>query len=54
MGLGEPMTPAGGIELPLLAAQIVTTIVAAWAGIRVVDDIRHLRELRARRAASRD
>lgn len=41
------MTPAGAIELPLLAMQIVISIAASWAGIRVVDDIRHLRTVRA-------
>ena len=51
MGLGGVMTPAGVIELPLLAGQIVTAILAAWAGIRVVDDVRHLKAARARRAA---
>ncbi len=47
------MTPAGGIEIPLLLIQIGTSIAAAWAGIRVVDDIRHLRAVRARRAEER-
>ena len=47
------MTPAGAIELPLLAAQLVTSMLATWAGIRVVDDVRHLIAVRARRAAER-
>ncbi len=50
MGLGGPMTPAGVIELPLLAIQILGSIAAAWVGMRVVDDIRHLRTIRAERA----
>ena len=45
------MTPAGTFELPLLAVQVLTSIAAAWAGIRVVDDIRHFKALRQRRAA---
>ena len=44
------MTAAGAFELPLLAAQIVTSILATWAGIRVVDDVRHLIAVKARRA----
>ena len=48
------MTPAGAVELPLLLIQIGTTIAAAWAGIRVVDDIKHLRAVRARRASERN
>ena len=47
------MTPAGAIELPLLAAQLVTSILATWAGIRVVDDIRMLKAARARRVSDR-
>ena len=48
------MTPAGAIELPLLAMQIVISIAASWAGIRVVDDIRHLRAVRAQRTDERN
>ena len=47
------MTPAGAVELPLLAAQLVTSILATWAGIRVVDDVRHLIAVKARRGAER-
>lgn len=43
------MTPAGMFELPLMALQLVTSIVAAWAGMRIVDDVRHLKAIRARR-----
>ena len=52
MGLGGFMTPAGAIELPLLALQLVLSIAATWMGIRVVDDIRHLRAVRAERTRS--
>jgi hypothetical protein len=34
------MTPAGGIEVPLLALQLSASIIATWAGIRIVDDVR--------------
>jgi len=44
------MTPAGAIELPLLAAQMAASFLATWAGIRVVDDIKHLLAAKARRA----
>ncbi len=44
------MTLAGAVELPLLAAQVVGSILATWAGIRVVDDIKHLLAARSRRA----
>lgn len=53
MGLGGVMTPAGVFELPLMAVQVGISIVAAWAGIRIVDDVRHLKAVRARRAAER-
>ncbi|MBW3594198.1 MAG: hypothetical protein KY391_01365 [Actinobacteria bacterium] len=53
MGLGGPMTAAGAIELPLLAVQLLTSMLATWAGIRVVDDIRHFMAAKARRAAER-
>lgn len=49
MRLGGAMTPAGALEVPLLAAQLVASIAATWAGIRIVDDIRHLQAVRARR-----
>lgn len=47
------MTAAGAIELPLLAVQLLTSMLATWAGIRVVDDIRHFMAVKARRAADR-
>lgn len=47
------MTPAGAFELPLLAAQVLTSILATWAGIRVVDDVKHLIAVKARRAEER-
>jgi hypothetical protein len=47
------MTSAGIFELPLLAVQVVSSILAAWAGMRIVDDVRHLKEVRARRLAER-
>ena len=47
------MTPAGAIELPLLLIQITVSMLATWAGIRVVDDVRHLIAVRARRRAER-
>ena len=53
MGLGVQMTSAGVFELPLLAVQVVTSILAAWAGMRMVDDVRHLKAVRARRVAER-
>ena len=53
MRLGRAMTPAGVLELPLLAVQVATSILATWAGIRIVDDVRHLKEARARRVAER-
>lgn len=54
MGLFRKMTPTGAIELPLLVAQLATSFLATWAGIRVVDDIRHWRSLRAQRVRSHD
>lgn len=53
VGLAVGMTPAGALELPLLAAQIVTSILATWAGIRIVDDVRHLIAVKARRTEDR-
>jgi len=47
------MTPAGALELPLLAAQVVASVLATWAGIRMVDDVRHLLAVKARRTAER-
>ena len=47
------MTPAGAIEFPLLAAQLVASVLATWAGIRVVDDIRHLIAVKGRRGGER-
>lgn len=47
------MTPAGAFELPLMAVQVATSILAAWAGMRIVDDVRHLKAARARRVAER-
>jgi hypothetical protein len=47
------MTPAGAIELPLLVGQVVVSIAAAWAGMRIVDDIKHLVAARAKRATER-
>ncbi len=44
------MTPAGAVELPLLIAQITASFLATWAGIRVVDDIKHLLAAKARRS----
>ncbi len=34
------MTPAGGFELPLLLMQVCSSMLATWAGIRIVDDIK--------------
>ena len=34
------MTPAGPIEIPLLLLQLGTGMLATWAGIRIVDDIK--------------
>lgn len=53
MRLGKQMTSAGVFEFPLLAVQVVTSIVAAWAGMRIVDDVRHLKAALARRVAER-
>lgn len=47
------MTPAGVVELPLLALQVATSVLAAWAGMRIVDDVRQLKEARARRVEER-
>ena len=53
MRLGGQMTSAGVFELPLLAVQVLTSVVAAWAGMRIVDDVRHLKAALARRVAER-
>ena len=34
------MTPAGTFELPLMIVQVFVALGAAWAGIRLVDDIK--------------
>ena len=34
------MTPAGAIEVPLLLMQLSTGMLATWAGIRIVDDVK--------------
>ncbi len=34
------MTPAGAIDIPLLLLQLGTGMLATWAGIRIVDDIK--------------
>ena len=47
------MTPAGAIELPLLAVQVAVSIAAAWAGMRIVDDVKHLVAARAKRGNER-
>ncbi|HET7482121.1 MAG TPA: hypothetical protein VFK89_04605 [Actinomycetota bacterium] len=44
------MTPAGAIELPLLALQVAASIAAAWAGMRLVDDVKRVAAWRTRRA----
>ncbi|MDQ3940061.1 MAG: hypothetical protein M3238_01785 [Actinomycetota bacterium] len=42
------MTPVGTIELPLLLMQATASTLAAWAGMRVVDDVRMWKARRAR------
>ena len=40
---GEPEVSMNGtteIELPLLALQMVVSVAGAWAGIRIVEDVR--------------
>jgi hypothetical protein len=34
------MTPAGDIQVPMLALQLSASVLATWAGIRIVDDVR--------------
>lgn len=45
------MTPAGGFELPLLLMQVCSSMLATWAGIRIVDDIK---AWKARRVPAKD
>ena len=52
MRLADRMTAAGTIQLPLMIFQIVLSIGAAWAGIRIVDDVKSVlawREARGER-----
>jgi hypothetical protein len=49
----EGMESTGGVEIGLLGLQVLVAIAAAYAGIRLVDDIRYIRSILARRE-SRD
>jgi hypothetical protein len=44
------MSAAGTFELPLVIAQLAISIGAAWAGMRLVDDIKSLLAWRGARA----
>jgi hypothetical protein len=47
------MDSTGGIQIGLLGLQFLVAIASAYAGIRLVDDIRYIKDVLARRE-SRD
>ena len=49
----EDMDSTGGAQIGLLGLQILVAIASAYAGIRLVDDIRYIKGILARRE-SRD
>jgi hypothetical protein len=47
------MDSTGGFEIGLLGLQFLVAIASAYAGMRIVDDIRHIKGILAKRE-SRD
>jgi hypothetical protein len=43
------MDSTGGLEIGLLGLQFLVAIASAYAGIRLVDDIRHIKSMFAKR-----
>ena len=49
----QEMDSTGGVQIGLLGLQFLVAIASAYAGIRLVDDIRYIKGILARRE-SRD
>jgi hypothetical protein len=43
------MDSTGGLEIGLLGLQFLVAIASAYAGMRLVDDIRHIKSILAKR-----
>jgi hypothetical protein len=43
------MDSTGGLEIGLLGLQFLVAIASAYAGMRLVDDIRHIKSMFAKR-----
>jgi hypothetical protein len=43
------MDSTGGLEIGLLGLQFLVAIASAYAGMRLVDDIRHIKNMFAKR-----
>jgi hypothetical protein len=43
------MDSTGGLEIGLLGLQFLVAIASAYAGMRLVDDIRHIKSIFAKR-----